>query len=300
MKAIRDTGNTLVAAIDPNDSVGIIDSYFPEADFFVEFERFDRHIEKLRRAQSDRQTHYVSICSPNHLHDAHIRFALRSGAHAICEKPIVLNPWNIDGLQEVEADSPARVYTILQLRLHPSIIALRQHIQSAAPDHKFDVDLSYITSRGKWYHYSWKGDEQKSGGVATNIGVHFYDVLHYLFGNIQQNIVHYRDRSKAAGYLEYDRARVRWLLSVDAADLPDEARRKGLRTFRALTIGGQDVEFSDGFTDLHTRVYEDILSGGGYGLEDTRVSIETVSAIRTQTPVGLTGDYHPYLRQILR
>jgi UDP-N-acetyl-2-amino-2-deoxyglucuronate dehydrogenase len=300
MKAIRDTGNNLVAAIDPNDSVGIIDSYFPEADFFVEFERFDRHIEKLRRAKSDRQTHYVSICSPNHLHDAHIRFALRSGAHAICEKPIVLNPWNIDGLQEVEADSPARVYTILQLRLHPSILALRQQIQSAAPDHKFDVDLSYITSRGKWYQYSWKGDEQKSGGVATNIGVHFYDVLHFLFGDVQQNIVHYRDPCKAAGFLEYDRARVRWLLSVDAADLPDEARRKGLRTFRALTIGGQDVEFSDGFADLHTRVYEDILSGGGYGLEDTRVSIETVSAIRTQTPAGLTGDYHPYLRQILR
>jgi UDP-N-acetyl-2-amino-2-deoxyglucuronate dehydrogenase len=300
MKAIRDTGNNLVAAIDPNDSVGIIDSYFPEADFFVEFERFDRHIEKLRRAKSDRQTHYVSICSPNHLHDAHIRFALRSGAHAICEKPIVLNPWNIDGLQEVEADSPARVYTILQLRLHPSILALREQIQSAAPDHKFDVDLSYITSRGKWYQYSWKGDEHKSGGVATNIGVHFYDVLHFLFGNVQQNIVHYRDPYKAAGFLEYDRARVRWLLSVDAADLPDEARHKGLRTFRALTIGGQDVEFSDGFADLHTRVYEDILSGGGYGLEDTRVSIETVSAIRTQTPAGLTGDYHPYLRQILR
>ncbi|MCX6227019.1 MAG: Gfo/Idh/MocA family oxidoreductase [Bacteroidia bacterium] len=300
MKAIRDTGNELVVAMDPNDSVGVIDSYFPEADFFTEFERFDRHVEKLRRKNSERAIQYVSICSPNHLHDAHIRFALRSGANAICEKPIVLNPWNIDALQMIEADSGCKVYTVLQLRLHPAIIALRERVQSAPKDKVFDVDLNYITSRGKWYHYSWKGDEKKSGGVATNIGVHFYDMLHFVFGELKQNVVHHRDANRAAGFLEYERARVRWFLSVDANDLPLSAKEKSLRTHRSLTIDGEEIEFSDGFTDLHTRIYEGILSGSGFGLEANRIAIQTVSDIRNHQAIGLHGDFHPYLKEILK
>lgn len=299
MKAIKDTGNNLVVAMDPNDSVGIIDSHFPDADFFTEFERFDRHVDKLRRSGSDRAINYVSICSPNHLHDAHIRFALRSGAHAICEKPIVLNPWNIDALQEVEADSENKIFTILQLRLHPAIIALKKQVADAPTDKIYDVDLTYITSRGNWYHYSWKGDEDKSGGVATNIGVHFYDMLHFIFGAVKANVVHHRDSKKVAGYLEYERARVRWLLSVDAADLPKEVVEKGQRTFRTIKIEGEAFEFSDGFADLHTKVYQDILSGGGFGIAENRVAIATVAEIRKQTPLGLKGDYHPFLKEIL-
>ena len=299
MKAIKDTNNDLVAAMDPNDSVGIIDSYFPNADFFVEFERFERHIEKLRRLQSLRAVNFVSICSPNHLHDAHIRFALRSGANAICEKPIVLNPWNIDALKEVELDTNKKVYTILQLRLHPSIIALKKDVEAAPKDKKFDVDLLYITSRGKWYHYSWKGDIKKSGGVCTNIGVHFYDMLHFIFGDIKSNVVHYKNDYKAAGFLEFERARVRWFLSVDASDLPTEVAIKGVRTHRSLVINGKELEFSDGFTDLHTRIYEDILSGGGFGLEENRVAIQTVSDIRNTNGIGLSGDYHPHLKSIM-
>lgn len=298
MKAIRDTGNSLVAAMDPNDSVGIIDSYFPDADFFIEFERFDRHVEKLRRSNSEKKIEYVSICSPNHLHDAHIRFALRSGANVICEKPIVLNSWNIEALKEVEADSSGKVFSILQLRLHPSIIALCEQVKKSPSDQIFDVDLSYITSRGKWYHYSWKGQEEKSGGVATNIGVHFYDMLHFVFGDLKTNIVHYRDSKRVAGYLEYEKARVRWFLSVEANDLPLDVKVTGQRTYRSITINGQEIEFSHGFADLHTRVYEDILKGGGYGLEANRVAIETVSEIRCLEPIGLEGDYHPLLKQI--
>jgi len=300
MKAIKETGNDLVAAMDPNDSVGIIDSYFPNADFFVEFERFERHVEKLRRMNSDRIVQYVSICSPNHLHDSHIRFALRSGAHAICEKPIVLNPWNIDGLKEVEADSNRKVYTILQLRLHPAVKALKKQIEEAPNTKVFDVDLLYITSRGKWYNYSWKGDAKKSGGVATNIGVHFYDMLHYVFGEVKQNVIHYRDNQKVAGYLEFERARVRWFLSIDSNDLPESAKSKGQRTFRSITINEQEIEFSDGFTDLHTLVYKDILDGGGFGLDANRVAIQIVSEIRQANPLGLIGDYHPYLKYVLR
>jgi UDP-N-acetyl-2-amino-2-deoxyglucuronate dehydrogenase len=299
-KAIKDTGNNLVAAMDPNDSVGIIDSYFPNADFFVEFERFDRHIDKLRRLKSDRMVQYISICSPNHLHDAHIRFALRSEANAICEKPIVLNPWNIDALKEVESDTGQRVFTILQLRLHPAILALKQEVEAAPADKVFDVDLMYITSRGKWYQYSWKGDLKKSGGIATNIGVHFYDMLHFVFGAVKRNVVHYQDHQKCAGFLEYERARVRWFLSVDANDLPETALKNNSRTHRSLTINGKETEFSDGFTDLHTRVYEDILRGGGFGLEANRVAIQTVSEIRRMESVGLNGDYHPYLKEVLK
>lgn len=298
MKAIKDTGNQLIAVLDPNDSVGIIDSHFPDAHFFVEFERFDRHIDKLRRRHHhDKQVDFVSICSPNYLHDSHVRFALRSEANAICEKPLVLNPWNIDGLQEIEQDSGHRIYTILQLRLHPAITSLRERVASNNLAHKHDVELTYITARGRWYLISWKGDTRKSGGVATNIGVHFYDMLHYVFGAVQNNIVHYRNEVRSAGYLEYQRARVRWFLSVDANDLPETARERGQRTYRSITLDGEEIEFSEGFTDLHTHSYQEILAGRGFSLEENRVAIETVSTIRQITPVGLTGDYHPFLRQ---
>lgn len=296
MQAIKATGNRLVAALDPNDSVGIIDSYFPDADFFTEFERFDRHVDKLRRNQDANQVDYVSICSPNYLHDSHMRFALRSGADAICEKPIVLNPWNIDGLLEIEKDTGRRINTILQLRVHPSIVALRQKVQAENRDHKHEVDLTYITSRGHWYLQSWKGDEKKSGGIATNIGVHFYDMLHFIFGELQDNVVHHSDATSAAGYLEYEKARVRWFLSVDYQYVPDSAKADGQRTYRSITVDGEEIEFSGGFTDLHTRSYEEILAGRGYGLEANRVAIETVAHIRNAEPLGLTGDYHPFLK----
>lgn len=292
MVAIRETGNDLVAALDPNDSVGIIDSHFPEADFFTEFERFDRHVDKLRR--SGKAVDYVSIASPNYLHDSHLRFALRSGADAICEKPLVLNPWNIDGLKGIEADTGRKINTILQLRLHPSIVALREQVQSSDPNTKYDVDLTYITSRGHWYLQSWKGNTDKSGGIATNIGVHFYDMLHFVFGAVQQSVVHLATPTKAAGYLEYERARVRWFLSIDINDVPEAERAKGKRTFRAVTANGENIEFSDGFTDLHTRSYEEILAGRGFGLEENRVAIETVAGIR-QSAVVNSGEIHPFV-----
>jgi UDP-N-acetyl-2-amino-2-deoxyglucuronate dehydrogenase len=292
MKAIRETGNTLVAAFDPNDSVGIIDSHFPDADFFTEYERFDRHIDLLRR--QDKATDYVSICSPNYLHDSHMRFALRSGADAICEKPLVLNPWNIDGLAEIERDTGKRINTILQLRLHPAIIALRERVLAAPANRKADVDLTYVTSRGHWYLQSWKGDDRKAGGIATNIGVHFYDMLHFVYGKLQENIVHIHDATRASGYLEYERARVRWFLSVDVNDVPDAERARGKRTYRAIVADGDSVEFSDGFTDLHTRSYEEILAGRGFGLEENRVAIETVSHIR-KAPTVATGEKHPFI-----
>lgn len=297
MKAIKETGNDLVAALDKNDSVGIIDSFFPNADFFTEFERFDRHIDKLRRANGGRAVDYIGICSPNYLHDSHMRFALRSGADAICEKPLVLNPWNIDGLKDIERDTGQRVNTILQLRLHPSIIALRDKVQKEQKATKHEVDLTYITSRGHWYLQSWKGDEQKSGGIATNIGVHFYDMLHFIFGELQENVVHHSDDTMAAGYLEYEKARVRWFLSVDYQYVPDRAKADGQRTYRSITVDGEEIEFSGGFTDLHNRSYEEILKGNGFGLEENRVAIETVSAIRNATPASLTGNYHPFLKK---
>jgi UDP-N-acetyl-2-amino-2-deoxyglucuronate dehydrogenase len=278
--------------------VGILDSFFPDADFFTEFERFDRHIDKQRRANSEKSLNFVSICSPNYLHDAHIRFAIRSGAHAICEKPLVLNPWNIDGLTAIEKDTGRRVHTILQLRLHPAIIALREQVQNDGSDRKYEVDLTYITSRGKWYLQSWKGDEKKSGGIATNIGVHFYDMLHFVFGELQENIVHHSSPTRAAGYLEYARARVRWFLSIELDDVPADVRETGQRTYRSITCDGKEIEFSGGFTDLHTRSYEEILKGNGFGLEDNRVAIETVADIRNNSPLGLTGDYHPFLKGV--
>lgn len=295
MIAIRETGHDLVAALDPNDSVGIIDSHFPDADFFTEFERFDRHVDKLRR--SGKAVDYVAIASPNYLHDSHMRFALRSGADAICEKPLVLNPWNIDGLKEIEADTGRKINTVLQLRLHPSIVALREKVQASDPDQKFDVDLTYITSRGHWYLQSWKGNEDKSGGIATNIGVHFYDMLHFVFGPVQESAVHLATPTKAAGYLEYERARVRWFLSIDVNDVPADERAKGKRTFRAITANGKDIEFSDGFTDLHTRSYEEILAGRGFGLEENRVAIETVAGIRRAPVVG-AGEMHPFVAKV--
>ena len=296
MKAIQDTGNELVAALDPNDSVGVIDSYFPESAFFVEFERLDRHVDKLRR--KGKKIDYVSICSPNYLHDAQIRFALRNGAHAICEKPLVLNPWNIDGLEEMERESEKNIYNILQLRLHPAIIALREKVSRAGKDTKYDVDLSYITSRGRWYFISWKGDVHKSGGIATNIGIHFFDMLIWIFGPVQQNTVNILEADKAAGCLELENARVRWFLSVDAKTLPEDIVQKGQRTFRSITVNGEELEFSGGFTDLHTVSYEHILNGEGFGASEARPSIETVYTIRNASPIGLKGEYHPFIKII--
>ena len=296
MQAIKATGNDLIAALDPSDSVGIIDSYFPDADFFTEFERFDRHIDKLFRSRDDKRVHYVSICSPNYLHDSHMRFALRSGADAICEKPLVLNPRNIDGLVQIERDTGRSVNTILQLRVHPAIVALRDKVQSQKRAGRYEVDLAYVTSRGHWYLQSWKGDDKKSGGIATNIGVHFFDMLHFMFGALQSNVVHYSSPAKAGGFLEYERARVRWFLSVDVHDVPSAQLAAGQRTYRSITVDGEEIEFSGGFTDLHVRSYEEILAGRGFGLEANRTAIETVASIRTSIPTGLRGDFHPFLK----
>ena len=296
MKAIHETGNDLVAALDPSDSVGIIDRYFPEADFFTEFERFDRHVDKLKRKGSEHRVDYVTICSPNYLHDSHIRFALRSEAHAICEKPLVLNPWNIDGLSEMEEETGHRVKTILQLRLHPSITSLKDEVQMEKSGKKHDIELTYITSRGHWYMASWKGDERKSGGIATNIGVHFFDMLHFLFGKPQDNFVHLNEANRAAGYLEFERARVRWFLSISSDDLPPAVAGNGQRTYRSITIDGSEIEFSGGFEDLHTRSYRNILAGNGFGLEDSRTAIELVSQIREAQPASARDDAHPFVK----
>jgi len=294
MKAIKDTGNTLTAALDKCDSVGIIDSYFPDADFFTEFERFDRHIDKLRRKGEG--IDYVSICSPNYLHDAHIRFALRNEADAICEKPLVLNPWNLDALQEVERETGKKVYNILQLRVHPEIVKLKNIVEREykKKGSKYKIDLSYITSRGKWYFVSWKGDINKSGGVATNIGIHFFDMLIWIFGNVKHYEVHYSEPlKKMAGYLELEKAEVRWFLSVDSKDLPEVAVREGKRTYRSITLEGKEIEFSGGFTDLHTVVYQKILRGEGFGIEDARPSIELVYMLRNAQPIGFNERTHP-------
>jgi len=298
MKAVEHTKNRLVAALDPNDSVGLIDSYFPDAHFFTEFERFDRHIDKLHRQGAENRIDYVSICSPNYLHDSHMRFALRSGADAICEKPLVLNPWNLDGLAGIEKDTGRRINTILQLRVHPAIIELRDRIAAASRDTKCEVDLTYVTSRGRWYLQSWKGDERKSGGIATNIGVHFFDMLHFLFGALQDNRVHVSTDTRAGGYLEYEHARVRWFLSLELDDVPAPQRAEGQRTYRSITVDGEEIEFSGGFTDLHTRSYEEILAGRGFGLEDNRTAIETVSAIRTAEVGRRNGEMHPFVTRV--
>ena len=296
LHAIKETGNNLLASLDKFDSVGRIDSYFPESDFFVEFERFDRHFDKLKRTGT--KIDYVSICSPNYLHDSHIRFALRHQAEAICEKPIVLNPWNIDALQEIENETGRKIYTVLQLRLHPKILELREKIMNGSKDKVYDIDMTYVTSRGNWYSISWKGDIQKSGGVATNIGIHFFDMLSWIFGDTRKNIVHILEPHKAAGYLELENARVRWFLSLDYNDIPLNVRESGKRTFRSITVNGEEIEFSKGFADLHTMTYKEILAGRGFGLKEARQSVETAYTIRNSKPVGLQGDYHPILKTI--
>jgi UDP-N-acetyl-2-amino-2-deoxyglucuronate dehydrogenase len=278
LKAIKDTGNDLLAALDKNDSVGILDNYFPKADFFTEFERFDRHCEKLRR--SNRPVHYVSVCSPNYLHDAHVRFGLRIGADVICEKPVVLNPWNVDALMEIEKETNRKVYTVLQLRLHPAIISLREKILKGPAGKKYKVDLKYITARGNWYHSSWKGDIYKSGGIATNIGIHFFDVLLWIFGDVKENIVYQHGIDTASGKLELEKADVNWMLSIDASQLPDEVRNKGNRTWRSLVIDEQEFEFSNDFDELHTRSYKEILSGQGIDLHETKKIIQLLHDIR--------------------
>lgn len=293
MRAILETRNDLVAAFDPYDGVGILDSYFPDASFFVEFERFDRHLDKMRR--KGKTLDYVSICSPNYLHDAHVRFALRSGSNVICEKPLVLNPRNIDGLELLEQETGLKVYNVLQLRLHQSIIDLKRRFEQLGRDRRVDVDLTYITSRGRWYDISWKGDLYKSGGIATNIGVHFFDMLAYVFGKVQQSTVHVLEPRRAAGYLELEGARVRWFLSVNSRDLPHIAQRQGLSTYRALKMNGESIEFSNGFTDLHTATYREILEGRGFGLREAYPAIDIVASIRNSTPVGLKGEYHEFL-----
>ena len=283
MRAIKDTGNELVCALDPYDGVGIMDSYFPRADFFTEPERFDRHLDKLYRMGSGKDIDYVSICSPNYLHDAHIRMALRNSAHAICEKPLVLNPWNLDKLVSLEKETGRHIYTILQLRLHPSIIALKQSIEAAPASKIFDIDLNYITSRGRWYSYSWKGDVQKSGGVATNIGIHFFDMLVWIFGPCENLEVTEHGPERVRGTLTLSRARVNWFLSIDENDLPPAALSRGFRTYRCIRIAGKELEFSDGFADLHTRSYEEILAGRGFRAADARPSVEIVQKIRSLT-----------------
>ena len=297
MKAVKEIHGELVAALDPNDSVGIIDSYFPEADFFMEFERFDRHIDKMRR--KNKKIDYVSICSPNYLHDAHIRFALRNQAHAISEKPLVLNPWNVDALEEIETETGCRVNNILQLRLHPALIKLKEKIDNSSDDKKYDIDLTYITSRGHWYFISWKGDLAKSGGIATNIGIHFFDMLIWIFGKVQNNIVHLLEPDKAAGYLELEKARVRWFLSVDKTTLPHDILSSGQRTFRSITVNGDEIEFSGGFTDLHTLSYQNIINGKGFGLSEARPSLETVYNIRNAEINLKSGEHHPFVRSIM-
>jgi UDP-N-acetyl-2-amino-2-deoxyglucuronate dehydrogenase len=301
LRAIADTGNRLVAAVDPKDSVGVLDQYFPDAHFFVEFERFDRHVDKLRRRGTP--IHYLSVCSPNYLHDSHIRFGLRSGADVVCEKPLVLNPWNLDALQELEHETGRRVHNVLQLRLHPEIQRLREDVRrrvAADPTLKLDVDLAYITSRGRWYQVSWKGDVAKSGGIATNVGIHFFDMLEWVFGPPIQSALHLSTPSTMAGYLELEHARVRWFLSIDATLLPAEVRSRGQRTWRCINVGGHELEFSEGFAELHTASYREILAGRGFGLAEARPAIQLVHDIR-EAVVQPAGELaHPQLGQVIR
>ncbi len=294
LKAIKETGNNLVAALDKFDSVGIIDSFFPNADFFVEFERFDRHVDKLKRASQ--KVDYISICTPNYLHDSHIRFALRQGATAVCEKPLVLNPWNVKALAEIEKETGNKIYNILQLRLHPSILELKKRIAEEHEDKIYDVDLSYLTSRGNWYYTSWKGDVQKSGGVATNIGIHFFDMLSWVFGEVEESVVHIQTHDRVAGFLRLRKARVRWFLSINHGAIPNDVKEPGQRTFRSIVVDGQEIEFSEGFDDLHTKSYQQILSDEGFGIDEAETSIQIVYDIRNAQPVGLKGDYHPMAR----
>ncbi|MAM04498.1 MAG: oxidoreductase [Flavobacteriales bacterium] len=293
IEAIKKTNNNLIVAFDISDSVGVLDSYFPNTDFFNEIERFDRHIEKLKY-QNSINLDYVSICTPNYFHDSHIRMSLRWGANAICEKPLVLNPWNLQALKLIEESSGKKIYNTLQLRLHDSVVKLKEKIVSSNKKTKYDIDLTYITSRGNWYYTSWKGDPKKSGGIATNIGIHFFDMLIYIFGKVQKNIINIRSHDRASGILELENARVRWFLSINSETLPEKIKKQGKRTFRSITIDSEEFEFSEGFTDLHTKVYENIIDGKGFSLDDTEPSIETAYQIRNALPIGLKGDYHPF------
>jgi UDP-N-acetyl-2-amino-2-deoxyglucuronate dehydrogenase len=295
LQAMMDVGGRLVAALDPHDSVGILDRYWPDAAFFTEFERFDRHIEKLRRGPADSRVDIVTVCSPNHLHDAHVRFALRVGADAICEKPLVLNPWNLDAIEELEQESGHRVYTVLQLRLHPEIVALRARLADA-PSGRHEVQLTYCASRGQWYRHSWKGLAEKSGGITTNIGIHLFDVLIWLFGRVQASELHLREETRAGGLLELDRARIRWFLSIEHGDLPPQTSG----TYRSMTVDGQEVGFTEGFADLHTRVYAETLAGRGFTIADARSSVELAHRIRTERLLTTVDDAHPRVRTILR
>jgi UDP-N-acetyl-2-amino-2-deoxyglucuronate dehydrogenase len=295
LKAIYATGNQVVAALDPNDSVGLLDSYSTDIDFFTEFERFDRHVEKLRRGPSDHHVHYVSICSPNYLHDAHCRQALRAGADVICEKPLVINPWNLDALQEIELETGKRINAVLQLRLHTKLLELRERLMNAKQDRKHDVVLSYVTVRGKWYFFSWKGDIQKSGGIATNIGIHFFDMLIWLFGSVQESKVYCSEPNRMSGYLELERANIRWFLSLDPKDLPFEPQPGVNTTFRSITVDGEEVDFTQGFTDLHTRVYEEVLTGNGFGIDHIRPATELVHNLRQSTVVPHDDMTHHFL-----
>lgn len=301
MKAISETNNNLIAALDPYDGIGILDSNFPDASFFTEFERFDRFVDKWHR-DSGNKIDFVSICSPNYLHDSHIRFALKNGADAISEKPLVLNPWNIDQLKVLEEETGKKIYNILQLRLHPSIIALKEKVTSELkvnPNKIYDIDLTYLTSRGKWYFVSWKGEENKSGGIASNIGVHFFDMLSWIFGGVEENIVHIKKADVNSGFLKLKNANIRWFLSVNYNYIPDNVKSRGLKTFRSITVDNQEIEFSGGFTDLHTRSYEEILKGNGFGLEEAYGSIQTVSSIRKINPIGVKGDFHPFCKKVI-
>jgi UDP-N-acetyl-2-amino-2-deoxyglucuronate dehydrogenase len=300
LQAIKETNNNLLAAVDPHDSVGILDRYFPDASFFTEFERFDRHLEKLRRGPEENHIDYLTICSPNFLHDAHIRLALRIGASALCEKPLVLNPWNLDALSELELESKGNVYTILQLRVHPALIQLREKILNADPAHRFKVELTYVTSRGLWYHHSWKGQSEKSGSIATNIGIHFFDLLIWLFGKPKNNLVHISENKKAGGFIELDRADVSWYLSLEKQDLPKEVSDAGKPTFRSILVDGEEVQFSEGFTDLHNKVYEETLAGRGFRITDARPSIELVYKIRTSEKSSNYDIVHPKIAQYLQ
>lgn len=297
LKAIRDTGSRLVAAMDPHDSVGILDSFFPEARFFTEFERFDRFLEKQRRQKEARPVEFLSICSPNYLHDAHVRLALRLQANAVCEKPLVINPWNLDQLGELEQEYQRRIYTVLQLRLHPTVRALKKAIQEESNGSRHEISLTYITRRGAWYHHSWKGSEQKSGGLVMNIGIHFFDLLLWLFGPVQRSLLHQATPSRLAGYLELEKARVRWFLSIDANDLPADVRKKGGYAHRSITVDGEELDLSAGFTDLHTEIYRDILAGGGFGLQDARPAIELVYNLRYSREAPGNGFAHPLLHR---
>ncbi len=292
LKAIKETGNNLVATVDPFDSVGIIDSFFPDCSFYKEFELFDRYLSRLKN--EGKGIDYLSVCSPDYMHDAHIRYGLKLGANVISEKPLVLNPWNLEPLIKAERESGKKVYTILQMRYHQSILALKELVDNGPKDKIHDMDLTYITSRGNWFYTSWKGDLNRSGGIATNIGIHFYDMLTWIFGEVKKNIVHIKTHDRVAGFIEFERARVRYFLSINSNTLPQEVIAKGQRIYRSFNINGQEVEFTDGFTDLHTESYRNILEGKGFGFEEASKSIQIVYDIRNAEPIGLKGDYHPF------